>query len=154
MLNKIKELDNLSALNTREFIEMSRVIKDPVIKKRAWHVITENQRVLDAVRALETKNLPDFGRLMIESHRSLRDNFEVTGMELDTLVEEALKIPGVSGSRMTGAGFGGCTVSLVEEKSVDQFMEDVGLNYRSKTGFTADFYIAEAGGGTRYIGGN
>jgi galactokinase len=103
------------------------------------------------VRALKSGNLSGFGKLMNASHHSLRYDYEVTGNELDTLVEEALKISGVMGSRMTGAGFGGCTVSLVDEKSVDQFIHEVGLQYKSQTGLKADFYVAEVGNGTRRI---
>ena len=88
---------------------------------------------------------------MNASHDSLRDNYEVTGFELDTLVEEAWKIPGVLGSRMTGAGFGGCTVSLVREDVIADFIEEVGMEYKAKTGLTADFYIAEIGDGVRMI---
>ena len=92
-----------------------------------------------------------FGALMNGSHDSLRDDYEVTGFELDTLVDEARKIPGVIGSRMTGAGFGGCTVSLVAEDQVNTFMDAVGRNYQAKTGLKADFYVAEIGDGARLI---
>jgi len=88
---------------------------------------------------------------MIESHNSLRDLYEVTGVELDTLVEEALKIDGVAGSRMTGAGFGGCTVSIVKDEAVDTFIDSVGKNYYKKVGLKASFYVTTAGDGGREI---
>ena len=88
-----------------------------------------------------------FGRLMNDSHVSLRDDYEVTGIELDTLVEEAWKIKGVIGSRMTGAGFGGCTVSLVKDEAIDAFTEQVGKAYLAKIGYKADFYVVEIGNG-------
>ena len=108
--------------------------------------------MLDAIQALRANDLVQMGLLMNASHDSLRDDYEVTGTELDTLVEEARKIPGVLGSRMTGAGFGGCTVSLVEEGAIDDFKKQVGEKYRERTGLTADFYIAGVGDGTKKIG--
>jgi galactokinase len=114
-------------------------------------VISENQRVLASVSSLLRNDLPQFGALMNASHDSLRDNYEVTGIELDTLVEEAWKIPGILGSRMTGAGFGGCTVSLAREDVIPAFIEKVGREYKAKTGLTPDFYIAEIGDGVRLI---
>jgi galactokinase len=107
--------------------------------------------VVASVANLLKNDLPAFGALMNASHDSLRDDYEVTGVELDTLVEEARKIPGVPGSRMTGAGFGGCTVSIVKQESVSGFIENVGKNYKAKTGLEASFYIAEIGDGVRFI---
>ena len=97
--------------------------------------------------ALKASRLEEFGKLMNESHVSLRDDYEVTGIELDTLVEEAWKIPGVIGSRMTGAGFGGCSVSIVKEEAIDAFIQRVGGAYKEKIGYAADFYVVEIGGG-------
>ena len=114
-------------------------------------MISENQRVLEAVNALKVDNLKSFGRLMNESHDSLRDDYEVTGIELDTLVDEARKIDGVLGSKMTGAGFGGCTVSLVHKDKIDEFCWDVSDHYFTKTNLKADFYIAEVGDGVKKI---
>jgi galactokinase len=114
-------------------------------------VVSENQRVLSAVNCLFKGDLLQFGALMNASHDSLRDDYEVTGFELDTLVEEARKIPGVIGSRMTGAGFGGCTVSLVREEVVADFIETAGKSYFAKTGLKADFYLAEPSEGARII---
>ena len=146
-LSKAGKIDNLSQLNYPAFIKIMNIIDDETVAKRAKHVISENQRALDAVEALKANDLITFGRLMNESHNSLRDDYEVTGIELDTLVEEARKIPGVLGSRMTGAGFGGCTVSLVEESAIEDFTKKVGDNYLSRTGLQADFYVAEVGMG-------
>jgi galactokinase len=142
---------NLGELGFPQFFKGQDCIPDEVIRKRARHVISENQRVLASVSSLLRGDLAQFGALMIASHNSLRDDYEVTGFELDTLVEEALKIPGVLGSRMTGAGFGGCTVSLVSEDVIPQFIEEVGSGYKAKTGLTADFYVAEIGDGVRQV---
>ena len=114
-------------------------------------MVTEIKRTIDAVKELSAGNLDRFGALMNGSHDSLRDDYEVTGFELDTLVDEARKIPGVIGSRMTGAGFGGCTVSLVAKDQVSAFMDTVGRNYQARTGLKADFYIAEIDDGARLI---
>ena len=100
-----------------------------------------------AVEALQKNDVKLFGELMNASHVSLRDDYEVTGVELDTLVEEAWKIDGVIGSRMTGAGFGGCTVSIVKDEAVDTFIERVGAAYREKIGYAADFYVVQIGDG-------
>jgi len=150
-LSRIKKIDNLSVLNYNEFTEIKNLIDDPVIRKRANHVISENQRVLDAIKALNANDLYEFGKLMNASHDSLRNDYEVTGIELDTLVEEARKIDGVLGSRMTGAGFGGCTVSLVKESAIPAFTQKVGANYFKRTGLTADFYVAVVGDGVKRI---
>ena len=115
--------------------------------KRAKHAVYENQRTQKAVQALQNQDIALFGELMNASHVSLRDDYEVTGMELDTLVEEAWKVEGVIGSRMTGAGFGGCTVSIVKDEAVDVFIAQVGKAYESKIGYPADFYVVEIGGG-------
>lgn len=125
------------------------LIKDENRKKRAMHAVDENHRVMESAKALEKGDMGEFGRLMTESHESLRDKYEVSCFELDTLVGAALKTGGTAGSRMTGAGFGGCTVSLVKTESVDEFIEKVGTEYEEKTGLTASFYIspAAAGGG-------
>jgi galactokinase len=146
-----KKISLLGELPENEFHLIDEMIPDEVIRKRARHVVTEIKRTRDAVEELGRGNLEKFGRLMNGSHDSLRDDYEVTGTELDTLVEEARKIPGVIGSRMTGAGFGGCTVSLVNEKQIDTFIAEVGRQYRQKTGLTADFYVAEIGEGAKLI---
>ncbi len=137
----------LAELSSREFFEYQHLIEDPIVLKRARHVITENERVIQAVMALKAGALEEFGELMNASHDSLRDDYEVTGIELDTLVEEGRKIKGVIGSRMTGAGFGGCTVSLVKDEAIEIYIEKVGPAYQEKTGYKADFYVAEIGNG-------
>lgn len=141
----------LGDISAADFEANSSVIADEVILKRVTHVINEDDRVLKSVEALNNNDINTFGELMIGSHNSLRDLYEVTGLELDTLVEEALKIDGVIGSRMTGAGFGGCTVSLVKENCVDTFINEVGRNYEAKTGLKASFYISEVGDGGHEI---
>jgi galactokinase len=142
-------LKKLGDLGFPQFFKAQESIPDKVIRKRARHVISENQRVLASVASLAKNDLLSFGVLMNASHDSLRDDYEVTGFELDTLVEEARKISGVLGSRMTGAGFGGCTVSLVKEEAIPVFIEQVGKEYKNKTNLTADFYVAEIGDGVK-----
>ncbi|NSW90755.1 MAG: galactokinase [Firmicutes bacterium] len=141
----------LGEISYVQFNEYKHLIKDEVIRKRVDHVISENDRVLKSVNALNEGNLSGFGKLMVESHNSLRDLYEVTGIELDTLVEEALKIDGVLGSRMTGAGFGGCTVSIVREDAIGRFIEEVGRRYKERVGLEATFYVSETGDGAREI---
>lgn len=119
------ELTLLGQMNPKQFNEYKHLIKDETVRKRARHVIEEIDRVLKSIEVLKLNDLTAFGRLMTRSHNSLRDLYEVTGFELDTMVGEALKVPGVLGSRMTGAGFGGCTVSLVHENSVNAFIAQV-----------------------------
>ena len=106
---------------------------------------------MKAVEALRNKDLELFGKMMNDSHISLRDDYEVTGIELDVLVENAWKVEGVIGSRMTGAGFGGCTVSIVKEEAVDTFIEQVGKAYEEAIGYAADFYVVEIGNGPQKI---
>ncbi len=145
------EITCLADVSAEKFIEHQQVIEDEVVRKRAEHVIMEDDRVLQSVKVLKEGDLPAFGRLMNESHDSLRDLYEVTGIELDTLVEEARKIDGVLGSRMTGAGFGGCTVSLVREDAVEQFKAEVAKKYEEKIGYPPSFYITEIGDGGRVL---
>ena len=141
------DIKSLGELTEEEFEANKSLIGDDVKIKRAKHAVYENQRTIKAVKALQDKNLELFGKLMIASHDSLRDDYEVTGIELDTLVEEALKQDGVIGARMTGAGFGGCAVSIVKENCVDTFIENVGKAYQEKIGYAADFYVVEIGDG-------
>jgi galactokinase len=146
-----KNIKHLSDLNLDEFNALSHLISNEVEKQRARHVITENNRTLSAIEALNKGDIETFGILMNQSHDSLRDDYEVTGKELDTLVEEARKIEGTLGSRMTGAGFGGCTVSIVKEDAVETFIARVGKGYTERTGLKADFYVAEIGDGSKEI---
>ncbi|MBN1415158.1 MAG: galactokinase [Bacteroidales bacterium] len=150
-LRKVKNISLLGEIAEDEFYLIDQQIPDETIKRRARHVVTEIKRTVDAVKELNAGNLTEFGNLMNVSHDSLRDDYEVTGIELDTLVMEARKIQGVIGSRMTGAGFGGCTVSLVAENQLDNFIRSVGNNYIEKTGLKADFYVAEIGDGAKCI---
>ena len=146
-LQKEVDIRSLGELTEEQFEEHKSAIRDITRVKRAKHAVYENQRTLQAVAALEENNIELFGQLMNASHVSLRDDYEVTGAELDTLVEEAWKVEGVIGSRMTGAGFGGCTVSIVRDEAIDQFIEKVGRAYKSRIGYAADFYVVEVGDG-------
>ncbi len=151
LIQKKKEIRNLSDLDLQKLKKLRYLIENPVVYKRAHHVVGENERVLDAVAALKKGNLQTFGQLMNASHNSLKNDYEVTGPELDALVEEAGKVAGVLGSRMTGAGFGGCTVSIVLKTKVKKFCETVGQNYNKRTGLKAEFYLPEIGDGVREI---
>lgn len=146
-LQKVVDIKSLGELSEEQFEEYKSAIKDETRVRRAKHAVYENQRTLKAVKALEANDIAQFGQLMNDSHVSLRDDYEVTGIELDTLVEEAWKVPGVIGSRMTGAGFGGCTVSIVEDDAIDTFKKQVGDAYLAKIGYAADFYVVEIGDG-------
>lgn len=146
-LKTVKQITSLGELSEDEFDAIQMVIPDEIRRKRAKHAVYENQRTIKAVNALKANDISMFGELMVASHESLRYDYEVTGIELDTLVEEALKQRGVIGSRMTGAGFGGCTVSIVEEEQVDSFISNVGNVYKEKIGYAADFYVVDIGDG-------
>ena len=146
-LQQYAGISSLGELSEEEFEQYKGAIKDEDRMKRAKHAVYENQRTIHAVEALQKGDLEQFGKLMNESHVSLRDDYEVTGIELDTLAEEAWKIDGVIGSRMTGAGFGGCSVSIVKNGAVDIFIEQVGKAYLEKIGYAADFYVVEIGDG-------
>ncbi len=146
-IQKEKKIDTLGDLDEEQFEAVKSLIEDETQRKRAKHAVYENQRTIRAVEALKKDDLTLFGKLMNESHVSLRDDYEVTGMELDTLVETAWKVDGVIGSRMTGAGFGGCTVSIVKDEAVDRFIKEVGETYKKKVGYAADFYVVSIGGG-------
>ncbi len=145
------DIKALGELSEEEFEANKDLIKSEVRQRRAKHAVYENQRTLKAVEALKAGNLEEFGKLMNASHISLRDDYEVTGIELDTLVENAWEQEGVIGSRMTGAGFGGCTVSIVKTDCVDKFIENVGKAYLEKIGYAADFYVVEIGDGGRVL---
>lgn len=142
-------IKSLGDLSINEFEKNKELITNPTDRKRAKHAVYENQRTLQAVERLKAGDLKTFGKLMNESHLSLRDDYEVTGKELDTLAEAAWQQPGVLGARMTGAGFGGCAIALVQDADVKHFIDNVGKIYREKTGLQADFYIASVGGPAR-----
>jgi len=141
------EKNCLGEISVDEFEKHAHLIEDEIVRKRIKHVIYEDDRVLKSIDALTKGDIKTFAMYMNESHDSLRDDYEVTGIELDTLVDEARKIDGVLGSRMTGAGFGGCTVSIVEADAVDEFIEKVGKNYTEQTGLVPEFYVSEIGNG-------
>ncbi len=145
------EIGALGELSIEEFESNKEVIGNETDTRRAKHAVYENQRTLKAVEALKKGDVEKFGKLMNESHVSLRDDYEVTGRELDTLVEAAWRHEGTVGSRMTGAGFGGCTVSIVRKDRVADFIERVGTEYRERTGLNADFYVANIGDGAREL---
>lgn len=151
LISEHRQISNLSELKIADLWMLDKYIPDPVVRKRAMHVITENGRTLDAIRALENNDINLLGKLMNESHDSLCTDYEVTGTELDTLVYEGRKLPGVVGTRMTGAGFGGCTVSIVESRHTDEFIRKLGEIYTEKTGLTAEFYLPGIGDGARRI---
>ncbi|WP_274649427.1 galactokinase [Paenibacillus humicola] len=145
------ELTLLGQLTVEQFNEHAHLITDETVRKRARHVVEEIDRVLQSMKVLEAGDLASFGKLMNGSHDSLRDLYEVTGAELDAMVDAARKVPGVLGSRMTGAGFGGCTVSLVHEDSIERFKEEVGRSYAEATGLAAGFYVCEIGNGVEKL---
>ncbi len=151
-IQKQMDIKALGDLTEEQFEEVKDAVKNPVCRKRAKHAVYENQRTIKAVAALKAGDLETFGKLMNASHVSLRDDYEVTGKELDTLVEAAWKQEGVIGSRMTGAGFGGCTVSILKEEAIDDFIKNVGEIYEKEIGYAADFYVVEIGDGSRRIG--
>lgn len=150
-IQKIKNINALGELTEEEFEEIKDCISDPIKIKRARHAVYENRRTLKAVAALEKNDLNLFGKLMNDSHVSLRDDYEVTGIELDTLVSLAWESEGVIGARMTGAGFGGCTVNIVKEDCIDSFIEKVKKEYTDKIGYEPSFYIVNISGGARKI---
>ena len=150
-IQKVKQIKTLGELTIDAFQEVQSVIQDPVCRKRARHAVYENQRTIAAVHALACDEVDTFGRLMNRSHISLRDDYEVTGIELDTLVEAAWECEGVIGSRMTGAGFGGCTVSIVKKNTVDTFIHHVGEVYLQRIGYSATFYQTQIGDGARRL---
>lgn len=146
-LQTVVKINGLGDLTEEEFEENKAAIKDETRVKRAKHAVYENQRTIRAVEALKKNNLKLFGELMNASHVSLRDDYAVSCEEIDVLVEEAWKIDGVIGSRITGGGFGGCTVSIVKDEAVEAFKEKVGAAYQERVGKTADFYVVEIGDG-------
>lgn len=148
-LQTVVKIAGLGDLTEEEFEEYKCVIKDEVRVRRAKHAVYENQRTIRAVEALKNNDLKLFGELMNASHVSLRDDYEVSCEEIDVLVDEAWKVNGVIGSRITGGGFGGCTVSIVKDEALEQFKEKVGAAYKERVGKTADFYVVEIGDGPR-----
>lgn len=150
-LNTVLDIKTLGELDAKSFDEYAYLIKDENRLKRARHAVLENQRTLEAREALAAGDLERFGRLVNASHVSLEHDYEVTGIELDTLAHTAWEQEGVLGARMTGAGFGGCGIAIVSKDKVDQFKENVGKIYTEKIGYAPDFYIAEVAGGSRVL---
>ncbi len=146
-LQKVVAIKSLGELTEEEFEAHKHVIGNPIHVRRAKHAVYENQRTIKAVEALKNNDLTLFGQLMIASHVSLCEDYEVTGKELDTIVEAALQQEGVIGARMTGAGFGGCAVSIVKESAVENFIDKVGKEYKENIGYEASFYVVEVGNG-------
>lgn len=150
-IQKVKNIKALGELTEAEFDEVRQVIGDPVKEKRAKHAVYENMRTVRAVEALKNGDTTLFGQLMNKSHESLAADYEVTGIELDTIVENSWKVNGVIGARMTGAGFGGCTVAIVKDENVDEYKEVVGKAYLDKIGYKCDFYVVSIGDGPKEL---
>ena len=150
-LQTVLDIKGLGDLDMETFEKHKSVIGDEVKERRAKHAVAENQRTIEAVAALGAGDIERFGQLMNQSHVSLRDDYEVSCEEIDILVDLAWKIPGVLGSRITGGGFGGCTVSIVKNDSIDAFIETVGKAYLEKVGHEAEFYTVEIGDGARRL---
>ena len=150
-LQKVKPINALGELTNAEFDAIASAIPDPVERRRARHAVYENNRTLEAVKALEANDVKRFGELMNASHVSLRDDYEVTGPELDTLAELAWQQDGVLGSRMTGGGFAGCTVSIVRDAAIPAFEKNVGDAYTAKIGYAPSFYVANIADGARRL---
>ena len=146
-LQQVIGIETLGDLTEEIFESYQSAIKDEIRRKRAKHAVYENRRAVHAAEALKKGDMKTFGKLMNESHRSLSEDYEVTGEKMDALVAAAWKQEGVIGSRITGAGFGGCTVSLVKDEFICSFTENVGKEYTEKTGLQADFYVVEIGDG-------
>lgn len=150
-LQAVVDIQTLGDLTEEEFEAHKDAIKSEVRQKRAKHAVYENQRTIKAVDALKQNDIEEFGRLMNASHVSLRDDYEVSCEEIDILVDLAWNTPGVIGSRITGGGFGGCTVSIVKNDAVDTFIEKIGAAYKEKVGHDAEFYVVEIGDGAKVL---
>lgn len=150
-LQSVVNIKTLGYLTEEEYEAHKDAIKDPVRQKRAKHAVYENQRTIRAVEALKNNDVELFGKLMNASHKSLRYDYEVSCGEIDILVDLAQAMPGVIGSRITGGGFGGCTVSIVKNDTVDAFIREIGKTYQEKVGHEAEFYVVEIGDGAKII---
>ena len=151
LLKTKKDMSYLCDLTLAEFEDIGSVLENEVLYKRAKHAITENERVKQAIEILAKGNLKEFGELLNQSHESLRDDYEVTGLELDTMVELARNQDGVLGARMTGAGFGGCAIALVKKAKFENAKKEIAQKYKDKIGYEGDFYRATIGDGTRKL---
>ena len=150
-LQTVTQIKTLGDLSNEDCESFQSAIKDPVCLKRARHAVHENQRTIQAVEALKNNDIALFGKLMNASHESLKTDYEVSCPEIDLLVDLAQAMPGVIGSRITGGGFGGCTVSIVKNDTVDRFVKEIGSAYQKETGHEAEFYIVEIGDGARKL---
>lgn len=150
-LQKVVDIKTLGDLSEEEFEAHKDAVSSDICRKRAKHAVYENQRTIKAVQALKEDDVEEFGRLMNASHVSLRDDYAVSCEEIDILVDLAWKIPGVIGSRITGGGFGGCTVSIVKNDAVDTFIDTIGKQYKEKVGHEAEFYVVDIGDGAHVI---
>ena len=151
MLQTVVDIQTLGDLDEEQFEKYKDAITDPICQKRAKHAVYENQRTIRAVEALNAGDLEEFGRLINASHVSLRDDYETSCEETDLLASLAWEIPGVLGSRITGGGFGGCTVSIVKNDAIDTFTEKIGPAYEKATGHKAEFYIVDIGDGAHKL---
>lgn len=152
-LQEVVAVQTLGDLPEEAFEKHKDAIKSEIRQKRARHAVYENQRTIRAVEALKENRIEEFGKLMNESHRSLRDDYEVSCKEIDILVDLAWETEGVIGSRITGGGFGGCTVSIVKNEAVDGFIKNIGEQYLAKVGHEAEFYVVDIGDGARVLNG-
>lgn len=152
-LQEVVAVQTLGDLTEEAFEKHKDAIKSEIRQKRARHAVYENQRTIRAVEALKENRIEEFGKLMNESHRSLRDDYEVSCKEIDILVDLAWETQGVIGSRITGGGFGGCTVSIVKNDAVDGFIKNIGEQYLAKVGHEAEFYVVDIGDGARVLNG-
>ena len=146
-LKTVVDIKTLGDLSDEKFEEVKDAIKDPTCQKRAKHAVYENNRTIRAIEALKSGDIEEFGRLINASHVSLRDDYATSCPECDILAETAWEVPGVLGSRITGGGFGGCTVSIVKNDAIDTFKKTVGDEYLKKTGIEAEFYVVSVGDG-------
>ena len=150
-LQTVIDIKTLGDLTEEQYEGNKAAIKSEVRRKRAKHAVYENQRTIRAVEALKANDVETFGKLMNASHVSLRDDYEVSCEEIDILVDLAWKTEGVIGSRITGGGFGGCTVSIVKNDAVDDFVENIGKQYKEKVGHEAEFYVVDIGEGAHVL---
>lgn len=151
LLQKELSISSLGELTNKTFEEHRHLINDQILEARAKHAVYENSRTQEAVKFLKAGNLKAFGELLNESHVSLRDDYDVTGVELDTLVASAWKQAGVLGARMTGAGMGGCAIALVHQDQVKEIEEAVAEEYEAEIGYAPSFYIARIGDGAKEL---
>ena len=150
-LKKVVDIRSLGDLTPEQFEQYKGAIADEDRRRKARHAVYENARTIRAVEALQKGDIDAFGKLMNESHVSLRDDYDVSCPEIDILTEEAWKIPGVLGARITGGGFGGCTVAIVDDDAVEEYRRKLGAVYRERTGLEAEFYVVDIGDGPREI---